>query len=120
MPRCKASLTNLNGPPLTPEWSDAVTNPISNRNPTATRRVLIQNHAVDGKVSVMPAPHKGDRLAHTIRPPREVSDALRDEAASHGLSLSQYVADLLAIHVGRPDLARDLGRPEEGRLPLAM
>lgn len=81
---------------------------------------MIQNHAASGSVWHMPAPHKGDRLAHTIRPPRAVSDALRDEAASHGLSLSQYVADLLAIHVGRPDLARDLGRPEEGRLPLAM
>ncbi len=67
----------------------------------------------------MPAPHKGDRLAHTIRPPREVSDALRAEAVAHGLSLSQYVADLLAIHVGRPDLARDLGRSDEG-LPLAI
>ncbi|CAJ1589649.1 toxin-antitoxin system [Mycobacterium sp. SMC-18] len=67
----------------------------------------------------MPAPHKGDRLAHTIRPPREVSDALRAEAVAHGLSLSQYVADLLAIHIGRPDLARDLGRSDEG-LPLAI
>ncbi|OWM02721.1 hypothetical protein B7435_14110 [Mycolicibacterium peregrinum] len=67
----------------------------------------------------MPAPHKGDRLAHTIRPPREVSDALRAEAVAHGLSLSQYVADLLAIHIGRPDLARDLGRSGEG-LPLAI
>lgn len=67
----------------------------------------------------MPAQHKGDRLAHTIRPPRMVSDALRAEAAARGLSLSQYVADLLAIHVGRPDLARDLGRADEG-LPLAM
>ncbi|SLH35471.1 toxin-antitoxin system [Mycobacteroides abscessus] len=67
----------------------------------------------------MPAPHKGDRLAHTIRPPREVSDALRAEAAARGLSLSQYVADLLAIHIGRPDLARGLGKENEG-LPLAM
>lgn len=67
----------------------------------------------------MPAPHKGDRLAHTIRPPRAVSDALRAEAAEAGLSLYQYVADLLAVHVGRPDLARDLGHAEEG-LPLAM
>lgn len=65
----------------------------------------------------MPAQHKGDRLAHTIRPPREVSDALRAEAAAHGLSLSQYVADLLALHVGRPDLVREMTAEE---LPLAM
>lgn len=58
-------------------------------------------------------------MAHTIRPPRAVSDALRSEADSRGLSLSQYLSDLLAIHVGRPDLARDLGHEAEG-LPLAM
>ncbi len=72
-----------------------------------------------GLLNGMPAQHKGDRLAHTIRPPREVSDALRAEATSQGLSLSQYVADLMAIHVGRPDLARALGQVDEG-LPLAM
>lgn len=83
------------------------------------RRVLIQNHYPGWCAEPMPAPHKGDRLAHTIRPPRAVSDALRAEADLHGLSLSQYVADLLAIHIGRPDLARDLGREHEG-LPLAM
>ncbi len=67
----------------------------------------------------MPTPHKGDRLAHTFRPPRAVSEALRAAADECGLPLSQYVADLLAIHVGRPDLVAELGRSEEG-LPLAM
>lgn len=67
----------------------------------------------------MPTPHKGDRLAHTFRPPRAVSDALRAEADSAGLSLSQHVSNLLAAHVGRPDLVAEMGRGEEV-LPLAM
>ena len=33
--------------------------------------------------------------------------------------VSQYLADVLAEHVGRPDLVRELGRNEEV-LPLAM
>jgi hypothetical protein len=32
--------------------------------------------------------------------------------------VSQYLADLLAVHVGRPDLVSDDGRREA--LPLAM
>jgi hypothetical protein len=66
----------------------------------------------------MPTPHKGDRLAHTFRPPRAVSAALRAEADAAGLSLSQHVCNLLAVHVGRPDLVAEVRR-EEG-LPLAM
>ena len=89
------------------------------KNPWAHERVLIQNRCrrwCDGR---MPAPHKGARGVHTVRPACEVSDALREVAARHGLSVSQYVADLLAIHVGRPDLVRELGQDTEV-LPLAM
>lgn len=67
----------------------------------------------------MPTISKGDRLAHTFRPPRAVSEALRARANTHGLSLSQYVTDVLALHVGRPDLVRELGQ-HEGEMPLAM
>jgi hypothetical protein len=40
-------------------------------------------------------------------------------AHAAGMSVSQYLADVLAEHVGRPDLVRELGRHEEV-LPLAM
>ena len=67
----------------------------------------------------MGQPNKGDRVLLQARPVRPVWEAVHAAANSSGLSVSQYVADLLAIHVGRPDLVRDLGR-HEGELPLAM
>lgn len=68
----------------------------------------------------MPTVPKGDRAAHTFRPDIEVSELLKAKvAAARVSSLSQYVADLLAIHVGRPDLARELNSHEEV-LPLAI
>ncbi|WP_231513458.1 toxin-antitoxin system [Mycobacterium paragordonae] len=51
------------------------------------------------------------------RPVREVWDAVHALAAEAGTSVSQYVADLLAEHVGRPDLIRELNKEV---LPLAM
>ncbi|ASL14568.1 hypothetical protein MYCOZU2_02151 [Mycobacterium intracellulare subsp. chimaera] len=51
------------------------------------------------------------------RPVREVWDAVHARAAEAGTSVSQYVADLLAEHVGRPDLIRETQREA---LPLAM
>jgi len=62
--------------------------------------------------------HKGDRVLIQSRPPRPVWEAVHAKARAAGLPVSQYLADLLALHVGRPDLVRELGR-EEG-LPLAM
>lgn len=39
------------------------------------------------------------------RPAREVGDEVRHRAASSGLAISEYIARVLAIEVGRPDLA---------------
>jgi hypothetical protein len=52
------------------------------------------------------------------RPLRPVWEAVHDLAAAAGVPVSQYLADLLAVHVGRPDLVRELER--EQVLPLAM
>jgi len=65
----------------------------------------------------MAQPHKGDRVLIAARPPQAVYGAVRQRAAEHGMSISQYVSDVLAAHVGRADLVR--GDGEEG-LPLAM
>lgn len=64
----------------------------------------------------MAQPHKGDRVLLACRPPAVVYDDVRRRAAARGLSISQYVADLLAEHVGRPDLVREHSEV----LPLAM
>ncbi|WP_234797740.1 MULTISPECIES: toxin-antitoxin system [Mycobacteroides] len=56
-------------------------------------------------------PHKGDRVLLQSRPAREVWYAVRIAASEAGVSVSQYVADLLAQHVGRPDLVRGQDKP---------
>lgn len=66
----------------------------------------------------MAQPNKGDRVLLQTRPLRPVWEAVHTRAAIAGVSVSQYVADVLAMHVGRDDLVRDVGH-QEG-LPLAM
>lgn len=79
-------------------------------------QILLRRHHADA----MGQPHKGDRVLLQARPPREVWDAVHIAASEAGLSVSQYVADLLAQHVGRPDLVRELGKSRREELPLAM
>lgn len=55
----------------------------------------------------MAQPHKGDRAAITLRIPAELHQQLRRDAEDARIALSQYVADLLALQAGRPDLARE-------------
>lgn len=66
----------------------------------------------------MAQPHKGDRAQIMCRPVVPVYEEIRRRAAARGMSMSQYAADVLAEHVGRPDLVRELA-DREG-LPLAM
>lgn len=77
----------------------------------------------------MPQQHKGERTYYPVRPPIQVAPLLQEMVRDSGVSsISQYLADLVAIHVGRPDLARELGKKHEldglglerGVLPLAM
>ncbi|AXY49436.1 MULTISPECIES: toxin-antitoxin system HicB family antitoxin [Rhodococcus] len=56
----------------------------------------------------MAQPHKGDRAAITLRIPAELHQQLRRDAEDARIALSQYVADLLALQAGRPDLAREI------------
>lgn len=56
----------------------------------------------------MAQPHKGDRAAMTLRIPTELHEQLRNDAKDAKVALSQYVADLLALQAGRPDLAREI------------
>ena len=83
------------------------------------RRVANQIRPHCCKAVVMGQPHKGERVLLQTRPHREVWEAVHVAAHAAGMSVSQYLADVLAEHVGRPDLVRELGRNEEV-LPLAM
>jgi hypothetical protein len=54
---------------------------------------------------------KGERWVLTVRPDREVSERVKQLAAETGASsVSQYVADLLALHVGMPERLRELNQ----------
>lgn len=67
----------------------------------------------------MPRQRKGDRAELLTRPDRIVCEQIKQKAAARGISVSQYVADLLALHVGLPHLVRELDKDKEV-LPLAM
>lgn len=45
-------------------------------------------------------PSFGTRMRVPVRMAPEVYEALRDEAKSQGISMSQYLADLAAINLG--------------------
>lgn len=58
-------------------------------------------------------PPLGERTRVPVRMPTDVYEALRDEARTRGISMSQYMADLAAIHLGFPEAALKLTDLEE-------
>jgi hypothetical protein len=78
-----------------------------------------QGLPLDEETPVQPRLYTGRRVLVQARPHREVWAAVHALQISTGVSsVSQYVADVLALHVGRKDLVVELGRKEG--LPLAM
>lgn len=67
----------------------------------------------------MAQPHKGARRLVQSRIPEPVYAEIRRRAAEAGTSASQYIADTMALIVGKPDEVRELGRDREV-LPLAI
>lgn len=69
----------------------------------------------------MAQPHKGSRRLVQSRIPEEVYAELAARARVAGTSASQYIADVMALSVGRPDLVRELNRLDHREeLPLAI
>lgn len=68
----------------------------------------------------MAQPHKGARALIAARPAQPVYEEIRRRAADLGISISQYASDVLAAHIGRPDLVRELDKERSEGLPLAM
>lgn len=63
----------------------------------------------------------GRRKPLTVQPPNEVAPLGEAKAVESGVSaMSQHLADLVAIHTGRPDSARELGTKQRQEWPLAM
>ncbi len=84
-----------------PRWLGA-------RTSTRLGRVCRPNSYAPTKVCRMAQPHKGDRDQVAARLAHPVYVAVKSAAAQRGMPISQYVADVLAAHVGRPDLVRQL------------
>jgi hypothetical protein len=63
----------------------------------------------------------GRREPLTVRPANDVVPLPEAKSVDSGVSsMSQHLADLVAIHTGRPDSARGLGTKQRQELPLAM
>lgn len=59
----------------------------------------------------MARPSKGDRAAHMVRNHPAVTQRLVEKAAEAGSSsVSQYVADVLALYVSLPEFVRELNQ----------
>lgn len=72
-------------------------------------------------------PHKGDRKLIATRPHSAVCDVISRRATTAGMTISQYVANVLAIHAGREDLVDEppdrpepAPEPTQQELPLSI
>lgn len=52
--------------------------------------------------------YKGERAQIMARPVKSVYDIIKERAGELGIPMGQYVADVLAEHVGHPELMREL------------
>ncbi|MDQ2850806.1 MAG: toxin-antitoxin system [Actinomycetota bacterium] len=63
-------------------------------------------------------PSKGERHVVVTRPHRVVADSLMAHAKEQGVSISDYVADVLARHEGLDHLAPTPPKTKQPKLPL--
>jgi hypothetical protein len=71
---------------------------------------MMARMALPPRVNPIGRPSKGDRAEIMCRALLPVYEEIRRRAADRGMSISQYTADVLAQHVGRDDLVRELDR----------
>jgi hypothetical protein len=63
------------------------------------------------RLRAMPRPSKGDRGAHMVKTHPDVAKLLVEKVSAAGVSsVSQYIADVLAIHVDLPAHVRELNQ----------
>lgn len=93
---------------------------ISRKNPLPAPACRVRLNSFAGKGCRMAQHHKGPRKQVATRIHDDVFEEIRDRSGERGLSMSQWIADVLSAAVGRPDLVRELNRAEREELPLAM
>ena len=62
--------------------------------------------------------HKGDRDAIYVRPPRELGDIIRQQAAERGMNVSDYGTAVFAAYIGLNHLAPMPEAQPQQELPL--
>ncbi len=55
-----------------------------------------------------------------VRPPRAVADLIELEYQQLGIERSTFLADIVCLYMGYPELIRDMGVQQKEGLPLAM
>ena len=82
-------------------------------------------HLAGGRHTYMAQPHKGPRRLTQARIPERAYTEVHRRATDAGVSISQYIADVMCLHVGMTDEVRALAaapslfsrdNAEEGRL----
>lgn len=66
----------------------------------------------------MAQPHKGDRELVSSRLPRPLADLVREAAQARDISISAYIAEVLADRHGLTDLVPLTKPTDKGTLPL--
>lgn len=61
-----------------------------------------------GRHTYMAQPHKGPRRLTQARIPERAFAEVHRRASDAGVSISQYIADVMCLHVGMADEAREL------------
>src|SRR6478609_6759083 len=83
------------------------------------RRVLVISETHGVKISTMAGrPHKGERHVIVTRPAKPVADVVMSEAAAAGMTISDYVAGILARAVGLPQYVPVSPAHNQQELPL--
>ena len=83
------------------------------------RRVVPVSETCRGRISPMTGrPHKGARRVIMTRPAQPVADVVLREAAAAGMTISDYVAGILARAVGLPQYVPVSPAQDQQELPL--
>ena len=83
------------------------------------RRVALISETQTAKISCMAGrPHKGARHVIVTRPAKPVADVVMSEAAAAGMTISDYVAGILARAVGLPQYVPVSPAHNQQELPL--
>jgi hypothetical protein len=84
-----------------------------------TRRVTSISETRSANISPMAGrPHKGARHVIVTRPAKPVADVVMSEAAAAGMTISDYVAGILARAVGLPQYVPVSPASNQQELPL--